>query len=401
MALWIRLFTDLSIWDKGLKQKILIADDEEEIRDILQSMFEEDFELCFAKTGKEVLEKLAEDPQIVILDMHLPDISGIKICAEIEKFQADLRPSIVVLSGDLSDSLVKKAYQHGASDYVGKPFNVITFHERIIRLSKDIISLRELRQKDRDIASLAQTAMKQAASYGRALELVAKLNDCNTVQDIMQAVGKNLLSQDLKIAIQLRSETETFSYDIDSGECSAIELQIFDVLKEHGRIYHFGRRTIFNDKHVSILVKNMPFEGTLSYDAILDVAAKLILAVNSRFISLLEHQALLVTREKLGSAMDMLNQGINNLEFERQDLMKRLEMQISLSFHELDMTEEQERYFVNLINSEIRAKQNNNNLVSLRELITNCVDSMAVTVSESKNSSDEMVEISDDDVELF
>ena len=145
----------------------------------------------------------------------------------------------------------------------------------------------------------------------------------------------------------------------------------------------------------------MPFEGTLSYDAILDVAAKLILAVNSRFISLLEHQALLVTREKLGSAMDMLNQGINNLEFERQDLMKRLEMQISLSFHELDMTEEQERYFVNLINSEIRAKQNNNNLVSLRELITNCVDSMAVTVSESKNSSDEMVEISDDDVELF
>ena len=93
----------------------------------------------------------------------------------------------------------------------------------------------------------------------------------------------------------------------------------------------------------------MPFEGTLSYDAILDVAAKLILAVNSRFISLIQHQSLLMTREKLKSAMTMLNQGIDNVEFERQDLMKRLELQIALSFHELDMTEDQEKFFVNLI----------------------------------------------------
>ena len=384
-----------------LKQKVLIADDEDEIRDVLQHMFEEDFDLSFAKTGKKAVEKLLEHPQIVILDMHLPDISGIEILTLIDKMEADLKPSVVVLSGDVSDDLVKKAYQYGASDYIGKPFNVITFHERIIQLSKDINDLRILRKKDRDIASLAQTAMKQSASYGRALELVAKLNDCNSVQDIMQAVAKNLLNQDLNIAIQLRSETETFSYDVDTGECSQIELQIFSVLKEHGRIYHFGRRCIFNDQHVSILIKNMPFEGTLSYDAILDVAAKLILAVNSRFISLLEHQALLMTREKLKSAMDMLNQGINNVEFERQDLMKRLELQIGLSFHELDMTEEQESFFVNLINTEIRAKQNSNNLVSLKDLIKTCVDSMAVTSPDTIEKSDEPVEVSDDDVELF
>jgi hypothetical protein len=240
--------------------------------------------------------------------------------------------------------------------------------------------------------------MKQSASYGRALELVAKLNECDSVLDIMQTVAKNLLRQDLKIAIQLRSETETFSYDIDTEECSKIELQIFNVLKDHGRIYHFGRRSIFNDQYVSILIKNMPFEGTLEYDAILDVAAKLILAVNSRFISLREHQALLMTREKLKSAMDMLNQGIDNVEFERQDLMKRLEVQIGLSFHELDMNEEQEKFFVNLIATEIQAKENSNNLVTLKELIVNCVDSMVIAAS---NSVPQKVEISDDDVELF
>lgn len=385
----------------NLKQKILIADDEEEIREILQSMFEDDFELYFAKTGKEVLEKLAEHPQLVILDIHFPDIPGIDLCKHIDKIETDLKPSVVVLTGDISDEIVKKAYQFGATDYIGKPFNVITFHERIIRLSKDIENLRELRRKDRDISSLAQTAMKQSASYGRALELVAKLNSCNSVQEIMQAVAKNLLSQDLSIAIQLRSDTDIFSYDVDTGECSDIELQVFNVLKEHGRIYHFGRRSIFNDQHVSILIKNMPFKGTLSYDAILDVAAKLILAVNSRFIALLEHQTLMMTREKLKSAMEMLNQGINNVELERQDLMKRLELQIGLSFHELDMTEDQEQFFVNLINTEIRAKQNNNNLVSLKELIVTCVDAMAINAPDSVNTPPQQSDTSDDDVELF
>ena len=385
-----------------MKQKILIADDEVEILEILQSMFEEEFELIFAHTGKEVLKKLSEQPQLVILDMHFPDISGLEICKHIEKIETDFKPSVIVLSGDVSDEIVKKAYQLGVSDYIGKPFNVITFHERIVRLSKEIESLKELRRKDREIASLAQTAMKQSASYGRALELVAKLNDCNSVQEIMHAVAKNLKSQDLSIAIQLRSETDIYSYDVDTGECSDIELQIFNVLKDHGRIYHFGRRSIFNDKHVSILIKNMPFKGTLSYDAILDVAAKLILAVNTRFISLLEHQSLLMTREKLQSAMTMLNQGINNVELERQDLMKRLELQIGLSFHELDMTEEQEKFFVNLINTEIRAKQNSNNLVCLKELIVTCVDSMAITDSEFLNTTTQQPETSDDDdVELF
>lgn len=384
-----------------LRQQILIADDEEEIREILKYMFEDDFDLVFSQDGNDALAKLDGHPDLIILDMHLPGVSGLEICEKVAEIEASKRPSIIVLSGDTSDALVKKAYQYGVSDYIGKPFNVVTFHERIIRFSNDVKNLKALQIKDIEIQSLAQTAMKQAASYGRALELVAKLNDCNTVDEIMKAVAKNLLNQDLNIAIQLRSDCESFSYDVDTQECSAVELQIFDVLKDHGRIYHFGRRSIFNDQHVSILVKNMPFEGTLSFDAILDVAAKLILAVNSRFVSLLEHQSLLATREKLQDAMGMLTQGIIGLENERRELMQSVELRIGLSFHELDMTDAQEQFFIKLIETEIRSREKSSNLVELQALISNCVDSMNISTVNKTNATDVNTEISDSDVELF
>lgn len=383
-----------------MKQTVLIADDERDIIDLLKGLFEEDFHLVFALDGDEVFEQLTTSIDIIILDMHLPGRSGIEICKHIATIDSERRPAIIVISGDTSDRLVKSAYDLGISDYIGKPFNLVTFHERIIRFSRDIKALHELEQKDKKIESLAQTAMKQAASYGRALELVAKLNDCRSPLDIMHAVANNMLSQDLKIAIQLRSDTETYSYDVDTGECSPVELQIFDVLKEHGRIYHFGRRTIFNDQYVSILFKNMPFEGTLSFDAVLDVAAKFILAVNSRFISLLQQQSLISTKNKLGSALEMLGQGINNMEAERRELIDQIELNISLSFHELDMSEEQEQFFVSLIEKEVRSREKSTNLSALQALIKQCVDEMMLSEVEVPPQ-DENNGVSDCDIELF
>ncbi|MEW9799464.1 response regulator transcription factor [Alteromonas sp. CYL-A6] len=383
-----------------MKQTLLIADDESQIREILEELFEDDFSLAFAASGDEVMDALAAKPSLIILDMHLPGRSGLEICQAITGMDPQHRPSVIAISGDTSDSLVKQAYELGVSDYIGKPFNLVTFHERVVRFANDVRNIRALQQKDKEIGTLAQTAMKQAASYGRALELVAKMNDCHSPQDIMQAVGQNFLGQDLKIAIQLRSDTETFSYDVDSITCSDIELQVFDVLREHGRIYHFGRRTIFNDRHVSILFKNMPLEGTLSFDAILDVAAKLILAVEARFMSLLEHQSLLATRDKLRSALDMLSSGINSMESERRELIDQIAVKIGLSFHELDMTEEQEQFFINLIEKEIRSKEKSSNLGELQRLISDCVDEMILSESHT-NEEKAQPDVTDSDIELF
>ena len=385
-----------------MKQTLLIADDESEIREILQLMFEEDFDLLFAKDGEEVIAQISHCPALIILDMHLPGKTGIEICQHLATLDGDKRPPVIAISGDTSDSLVKEAYELGVSDYIGKPFDIVTLHERVLRFLRDIRAVKELQRKDKEIETVAQTAMKQAASYGRALELVAVLNDCSTPEEIMRAVAKNMMSQDLKIAIQLRSDTETYNYDADTEECSAIELQVFEVLRGHGRIYHFGRRTIFNDNHVSILFKNMPLEGTFLFDAILDVAAKLILAVNSRFLSILQNQSLLETRDKLSAALDMVAKGISSIEEERRELIEQIGLKIGLSFHQLDMTEEQEQFFTKLVETEIRSKETSSGLTQLQALISECVEEMILAEeSEAENKTDEQPVDANNDIELF
>lgn len=393
-----------------MKQKVLIAEDDPDLQEVLKGMFDRHFDLTLAEDGEQAVARLNDSQfQFMILDMHLPKLAGIEICKLVNEKPTDEKIPIIVLSGDISDKLVKEAYQLGINDYIGKPFNVVTFYERVLRFSDEITQVEGLRERDRTSSDLAQTTMMQAASYGRSFELVARLNNCFSAMALMKEVADSLETQGYNTAIQLRSETETFSYDVDSGECSTVELQIFNVLKDQGRIYQFGRRTIFNDQHVSILVKNMPYEGTLSYDSIIDVAAKLILAVNSRFISLLQQDALLLAHDTLKSAINMLSEGIQAMEVERRELVEQVEMKIGLSFHELDMTEAQEAFFIDIIQKELRGKESSTQLTSLLSLIQDCAAAMESATEEAQSAAEEAAIKQDsennanasDDIELF
>ncbi|MDB2331321.1 hypothetical protein N9V74_06385 [Alteromonas sp.] len=122
--------------------------------------------------------------------------------------------------------------------------------------------------------------------------------------------------------------------------------------------------------------------------------------MNSRFISLLQQQSLISTKDKLGSALEMLGQGINSMEAERRELIDQIELNISLSFHELDMSEEQEQFFVSLIEKEVRSREKSTNLSALQALIKQCVDEMMLSEVDFPQQ-DENNGVSDCDVELF
>lgn len=385
-----------------MKQNVLIADDDQHLRDLLKIMFQERFCLDFAETAAETLKKITSQQfQFIILDIHLPDKTGLDVCREINTLPEDNRPSVVILSGDSDDAVVKEAYELGVGDYICKPFNVTAFHERMSRFSRDLEKIAALQQQDANIQNITETLMKQAASYGNALELISRLNSCHNAEALCTTVLKNLQGQGFNCAIQVRTADEVFSFDVDVTECSEIELQIFDLLKSKGRIYNFGKRCIFNDEHVSILVKNMPSEGTQSYDSMLDVAAKLIPAINARYISICEHHALVKARDSLQQALTVLSEGVTEMESEKKQLLENIEMQIGLSFHQLHLDENQEAFFLNLIEREIRSREDGNKLDTIQQMIADCVDSIHIEEQEKSQSPASQDDSDDDGLELF
>jgi len=103
--------------------KVLIIDDEPPIRKLLRlGLRAHGYETLEAPNGKAGLDLLAENPDIIILDLGLPDIEGMELLQRIRQHSESV--PVVVLSSRSDESGKVKALDLGADDYVTKPFGM-------------------------------------------------------------------------------------------------------------------------------------------------------------------------------------------------------------------------------------------------------------------------------------
>ena len=105
-------------------RSILILDDEEMIRELLNETFEKKgYDVDTAVNGKETLGKLEEKPyDLLITDLRLPDISGMQILTKVKKKKPDLGVIMITAYGSIKNAV--KAMKKGAFDYITKPFDL-------------------------------------------------------------------------------------------------------------------------------------------------------------------------------------------------------------------------------------------------------------------------------------
>jgi two-component system KDP operon response regulator KdpE len=103
--------------------KILVVDDEPPIRKLLRmGLTTQGYEVLEASNGKTSLELLAKKPDLIILDLGLPDIAGLELLRMI-RIRNESVP-IVVLSSRGDEAGKVQALDFGADDYVTKPFGM-------------------------------------------------------------------------------------------------------------------------------------------------------------------------------------------------------------------------------------------------------------------------------------
>jgi DNA-binding response OmpR family regulator len=104
------------------KDRILIIDDDQQICKILRDYFNyEEFEVFVAHDGQAGLEKIKElAPDIIILDLMLPEKNGLDICRELKPHN---QIPIIILSAKNRENDRIKGLELGADDYVTKPFS--------------------------------------------------------------------------------------------------------------------------------------------------------------------------------------------------------------------------------------------------------------------------------------
>lgn len=109
---------------------VLVIDDEPPIRRVvLNALTGADMRALDAGTGREGLDRAAaERPDLVILDLGLPDIPGMSVCVELRKWST---APIIVLSAHHSDREKVALLDAGADDYVAKPFSTTELLARV------------------------------------------------------------------------------------------------------------------------------------------------------------------------------------------------------------------------------------------------------------------------------
>jgi two-component system cell cycle response regulator len=120
--------------------KILVVDDEWEIRDLLSRFLtEQGFEAILASNGEEAIELAAkENPQAILLDILMPGIDGIETCKRL-KAKEKTRFIPVIIATALWDRYME-AIEAGAEDFVTKPFSLMELSHRV----KSILRVRYL-----------------------------------------------------------------------------------------------------------------------------------------------------------------------------------------------------------------------------------------------------------------
>lgn len=204
---------------------ITIIDDEETIRESLTLILEPAYRVITAADGKEaaiILEK--EVPDLILLDIGLPDISGIDILKKIKKKTPGI-PVIMITAFEEIDTVVA-AMQAGAYDYLTKPLHSDTL-EMVVRNALETVKLRS------EVRSL----------QGKVLEehIPCFIGESDAIQDMMEFVGLIAKSPDTPVLIlgetgtgkelvasAIHHQSPRFRSSFVTVNCAAIPLDLME-----------------------------------------------------------------------------------------------------------------------------------------------------------------------------
>ncbi len=109
--------------------KILLVDDEADIINLLRDYFEiNGYEVLAASNGPEALKQVEKQPDLILLDINMPDIDGLKVCKQIRNF---VSCPILFLTAKVEDSDKINGFHAGGDDYIVKPFSIDELGARV------------------------------------------------------------------------------------------------------------------------------------------------------------------------------------------------------------------------------------------------------------------------------
>lgn len=140
--------------------RILVADDDDSIRDSLETVFElEGYEVVLAPDGRKAMQVFDANVDLVILDWMMPEMDGIQVCQEVRRI-SQVPILMLTARGDLDDKIT--GLDTGADDYLPKPFKT---KELLARVRAQLRRSRAFSKEQLEFGSLVLEPTSRSARW--------------------------------------------------------------------------------------------------------------------------------------------------------------------------------------------------------------------------------------------
>ena len=330
--------------------KVLVVDDDRGHTQLISHILKDEYDVLSTHSGIEAVQLFEKfSPDLVLLDISMPDIDGYEVCSAIKAQDPNDQAAIIFVSGMDSTEERIKGYQAGADDYIPKPFQPIELKNKIAATTRYQQTKKTLASKEELARSSAIESMKEASQYSQVLGFLKASFTCNTLSELSNKVFESLDQLGLNGCTQIRSPAETLSLRPNDRLCSPMETELFDVLKGKGRLYAFGQRMMVNDNHVSILIKNMPTADEAKVERLNDILSVIIEGFEARLMDIERKQAIESVLNGLTTTMELVRKQFINHQRDNVSIMDRLVFDMGTKLHALKLTPDQEDFFIGLV----------------------------------------------------
>jgi two-component system NtrC family response regulator len=216
-----------------MKGKILIVDDETELRELLVTVLEEHYDVSQAETAAELQKSFFQNPpDVVLLDVQLPDANGLDLLPQVKKAWPETE--VIVLTGHGTVAMAVEAGRRGAYNFLSKPFET----EKLLADVKCALERKEQTEENNTLRRALETMSGSASPIFRssAMQTVVRTVERIATSDVAILItgesgsGKEVIA-DLVHSLSPRSKNRIIKINCAALPRELIESELFGSVK--------------------------------------------------------------------------------------------------------------------------------------------------------------------------
>ena len=342
--------------------KILAVDDEPFNLEIIEEILEElDFELQVATSGPECLNMVeGYMPQVILLDVSMPQMNGYEVCKALKANPNTAHIIVMFVSARGTVEERMEGYSVGAEDYIVKPFGHDELKSKLKNLNQVLVEKQSLEKQVEDATSTAFNAMANSSEMGQIVNYVENIGFINDPQELGKALVDCLQSFDLQSNVEFRENNEISHFALN-GVCSPIVVELFEMLKNKGRLHEFSHRILVNYELISLLILNMPDHDPDKHGRIRDHVCFIVSVTEQQLRAIMTKKMLESQQAKLNAVASTVHSKfhglislLNDNRQNNEKVFKQLQEELEERIPSMGLDEDQEVFIYKKVDETIQ-----------------------------------------------